>query len=367
MAEGQDKDSKTEEPTEKKVRDAVDKGNIPFSREVPIFASTMAILVYIVFFLPEASGRFAETLRDVFEQSDDYSLATGGDAMALLNQLIMSAGGLLLPAFALLMCFGIAASVLQNMPSPVLDRIQPKLERISLIGGFKRIYGAKGMVEFAKSMIKIIVVSIVIALVMRNDYLSSLAEMFTDPRGIAPDMARLAGKVVIVILIATAILAVLDVLWTRYTWHTDLKMSRQEIKDEMKQSDGDPILKARQRSLARDRARRRMIAAVPRATLVIANPTHYAVALRYEASEGGAPLVVAKGADLIALRIREIAETNGIPVFEDPPLARSMFAQVSVDNFIPAAFYKAVAELVHRVYQTKSGSKPLSRNMSANR
>lgn len=367
MAEGSDKESKTEEPTEKKVRDAVDKGNIPFSREVPIFASTMAILVYIVFFLPKASGRFTETLRDVFEQADDYSLATGGDALALLHQLIMSASSILLPAFVLLMCFGIAASVLQNMPSPVLDRIQPKLERISLIGGVKRIYGAKGLVEFAKSMVKIIAVSIAIALVMRDDYLGSLAQMFTDPRDIAPEMARLIAKVVTVILIATAILAVLDLLWTRYTWHTDLKMSRQDVKDEMKQSDGDPVLKARQRSLARDRARRRMIAEVPRATLVIANPTHYAVALRYNASEGGAPVVVAKGSDLIALKIREIAEAHGIPVFEDPPLARSMFAQVSVDNFIPAAFYKAVAELVHRVYQSKSMPRPLSPNPSVKR
>lgn len=358
MADSPDKDSKTEQPTEKKIRDAVDKGNVPFSREVPIFASSLAILVFAIFFLPDAAGGLAEQLKDIFSQADDFRLENGGDAVLLFQQLFFMSAGLLLPAFALLMVFGVAASVLQNMPSPVLDRIQPKFERISPIGGFKRIFGPKGLVEFAKSLFKILVVSAVIGFVMLGDYYGVLSDMLADPSGVAPEMLRLAIKVISVILVATAILAVADVFWTRHTWFTDLMMTRQEIKDEVKQSDGDPILKARQRSLARDRARKRMMSQVPRATLVIANPTHYAIALRYVAGQDGAPMVLAKGQDLIALRIREIAEANGIPVFEDPPLARSMFAQVSVDNFIPTEFYKAVAELVHRVYQLKS--KPLS-------
>ena len=357
MAEGEDKDSKTEEPTEKKIRDAVDKGNVPFSREVPVFASTLGMLVFLVFFLPNSIGHFSETLRDLFEQSDGWRLTTGGDAMALFRMLFFEAGGILLPAFALLMAFGISASVLQNMPSPVLNRIQPKLERISIIKGLGRIYGPKGFVEFGKSIFKIVVVSSIVALVMKTEFFRSLDFMFMDPTLIAPDMARMAGKVVIVVLICTATLAILDVLWTRYSWHQDLKMTKQEIKDELKQSDGDPIIKARQRSLARDRARRRMISDVQRATLVIANPTHYAVALRYVREEGGAPIVIAKGQDLIALKIREVAEAHGIPVFEDPPLARSIFAQVSVDNFIPPVFYKAVAELVHRIYSAKQDTR----------
>lgn len=357
MAESEDKDSKTEEPTEKKIRDAVDKGNVPFSREVPIFASTLGMLVFLVFFLPNSAGRFAETLKDLFEQSDGWQLNTGGDAMALFQMLFFAAGGILLPAFALLMGFGISASVLQNMPSPVLDRIQPKLERISIIKGFGRIYGAKGFVEFGKNIFKIAAVSLIVAVVMQTEFFRSLDFMFMDPMLVVPDMARMAGKVIVVVLICTATLAVLDLLWTRYSWHQDLKMSKQEIKDELKQSDGDPIMKARQRSLARDRARRRMIADVPRATLVIANPTHFAVALRYVREEGGAPIVIAKGQDLIALKIREVAEAHGIPVFEDPPLARSIFAQVSVDNFIPPVFYKAVAELVHRIYSAKPNSR----------
>jgi flagellar biosynthesis protein FlhB len=158
-------------------------------------------------------------------------------------------------------------------------------------------------------------------------------------------------------MLSAGLLAVVDVFWTRHHWYSQLRMTKQEIKDEYKQSQGDPIVKQRQRAVARDRARRRMINNIPRATLVIANPTHYAVALRYVREENDAPVVVAKGQDLIALRIREIAEENNIPVFEDPPLARSMFAQVSVDSVIPPVFYKAVAELVHRVYASRSPRK----------
>jgi flagellar biosynthetic protein FlhB len=146
------------------------------------------------------------------------------------------------------------------------------------------------------------------------------------------------------------VIAAVDFVWSRFHWRMDLRMTKQEVKDEHKQSDGDPLVKARLRSIARDRARNRMMTAVPKATLVIANPTHYAIALKYVRDQDAAPVVLAKGTDLVALKIREIAEANGIPVFEDVTLARSMYKQVSVDNLIPPQFYHAVAELVKVVY-----------------
>jgi flagellar biosynthetic protein FlhB len=141
-----------------------------------------------------------------------------------------------------------------------------------------------------------------------------------------------------------------DIVWSRIHWRSELRMTRQELKDELKQSEGDPLVKSRLRSLARDRARKRMIAAVPQATVVIANPTHFAVALKYERSKGGAPMVVAKGADLIALRIREIAGRHGVPVIEDKPLARALYDAVDVGNWIPPEFYRAVARILHLLY-----------------
>lgn len=355
MSEAPDKDSKTEEPTEKKLRDVIEKGNVPFSREAPIFASTLAALVFFVFFLPSGAARLTGALREVFEKPHEIELSVGSDAVFLFRHLFWESGVVLLPAFAVMIIFGIAASVLQNMPTPVLDRIQPKFSRVSPLGGLKKIYSKQGLVEFAKSVFKIVVVSAIIAFAMEDDYFATLNAMFTDPAGIIAMMSAMTGKVLTIVLAATAAIAILDILWTRFHWHQEQRMTRQEVKDEFKQSEGDPIVKSRQRSLARDRARRRMIAQVPRATLVITNPTHYAIALRYVREEGGAPLVVAKGQDLVALRIREIAEQNDIPIFEEPPLARSIFAQVSVDSFIPTEFYRAVAELIHQVY-AKSGA-----------
>jgi flagellar biosynthetic protein FlhB len=152
------------------------------------------------------------------------------------------------------------------------------------------------------------------------------------------------------VAVATIMLVAADLVWAHLKWRIDLRMTRQEIKDEMKQSEGDPLVKARLRSLARDRARRRMMAAVPRASVVIANPTHYAIALRYERSEGGAPLVLAKGADIVALRIREVAGKHGIPIVEDKPLARALYDAVEVDQWIPPEFYKAVAKVLYYLY-----------------
>lgn len=350
MSDDDDKDSKTEDPTEKKVSDAFDKGNVPFSREVPAFASVLGALLFIVFYLPEGVGQVTQGLKGIFEKPEDWRIINAEDAMAIFTHLFWVSSVIMVPIFTILVLFGIAASVFQNVPRPVLDRIQPKFNRLSIPGGFGRIFGKKGMVEFAKNIAKVMVISIIIVITMQSDYFEILGLMHADPTSIIEVMSEHAVTIFVIVLISTAVLSVVDIFASRHFWFEDLRMSKQEIKDEMKQSDGDPAVKARQRSLARDRARKRMIAEVPRATLVIANPTHYAVALRYDADETGAPMVVAMGQDLIALKIREIAEAHDIPVFEDPPLARSMFAQVSLDTLIPPEFYKAVAELIHRIY-----------------
>ena len=350
MSDDQDKDSKTEDPTEKKIRDAAEKGNTPFAREIPVFASAVAIYVYLVFFLPGGMSRMAESLKDLFEKPQAWNLVTTGDVIALFRHLAWEAAALLMPALIMMMLFGLAASVFQNMPSPVLERVRPQMSRLSPIKGLGRLFGKPGLVEFGKSLIKVMVVSVVIVFVLWNDYFATLDAMFSEPATLFTMLAGGVNKVMIVILFATAVLGALDFAWSRHHWFSELRMTKQEVKEEIKQAQGDPIIRARLRSIQRDRARRRMISAVPRATLVIANPTHFAVALRYAREEGDAPVVVAKGQDLVALKIREIAEENNIPVFEDPPLARSMFAQVSVDSVIPPVFYKAVAELIHRVY-----------------
>ena len=354
MSDDQDKDSKTEDPTEKKMQDAVEKGNTPISREVPIFAGALAFYLYFVFFLPSGVSRIAETLRDLFEQPDQWRIDSATDVVSLFSHLAWESAALLFPAFALIMLFGVGSNLLQHVPSFVLERIRPQASRISLSKGWTRLFSANGLVEFGKSLFKIVIVSTIMVFALKSEYFATLDAMFSDPQVIFVKFAAITKKIMIVILLATFVLAVVDFFWTRHHWYTQLRMTKQEIKDEHKQAQGDPIIKARQRSIARDRARRRMISNVPRATLVITNPTHYAVALRYVREENEAPVVIAKGQDLVALKIREIARENDIPIFEDPPLARSMFAQVSVDSVIPSIFYKAIAELVHRVYAAKA-------------
>lgn len=177
--------------------------------------------------------------------------------------------------------------------------------------------------------------------------------MFSDPSILPEVILSLSIRFLSIICGATVVLMLGDLAWSRVHWRRELRMTRQEIKDEHKQMEGDPMVKARQRSLARDRARRRMMDAVPRATVVLVNPTHYAIALRYVREEGGAPVVLAKGQDLLALRIREIAEANNIPVIVNPPVVRSMYGAVEIDQMIPPEFYHTVAELLCFLYFPK--------------
>jgi flagellar biosynthesis protein FlhB len=352
-----DKDSKTEAPTGKKLADAAEKGNTPFSREVPLFATVLAIYIYLTFFLPDGISQVSEQLRDIFEQPDQWKIETGPDVLSLFVHLGWVSAVLLTPALILFMSFGIVASISQNLPSLVLERIRPQFSRLSPSKGLERIFSLSGLIEFGKSLFKVVIVGVIIFFLLKSDYFGAIDAMFSDPQTFFDRMMTIIRKIVLVVLFATAAVSIGDFFWTRHHWFSELKMTRHEVKEENKQAQGDPFVKGRQRSLMRDRARRRMISNVDRATLVIANPTHFAVALRYVREENDAPIVIAKGQDLIALKIREIAEKNGIPVFEDPPLARSMFAQVSIDSVIPSVFYKAVAELIHRVYATQAKNK----------
>jgi len=354
MAEQVDKDSKTEEPSEKKIAEAIEKGNIPRSREMAMFASLFGILVIFAFMIGPGSASLAGLLLLLIDHPAQFSLTTGIDASHLLTALGLRVGAFLLPPIAVLTVAGLAASFFQNAPSLALEQIRPKWSRVSPAAGWKRIFGSSGRVEFLKALFKFIAVAIVVTMMLNSDRQRLIDAMHGDPTQIPALVLGLAIKVVSVVSVAIVLMVAGDVVWQRMRWRADLRMTRQEMKDELKQAEGDPLVKARLRSLTRDRARRRMISAVPRATLVIANPTHYAVALKYERGRDGAPLCVAKGADLIALRIRELASLHGIPVIEDKPLARALYDAVEVDKWIPPEFYRAVAKVLYVLYSRKA-------------
>jgi len=357
MAESSDKDSKTEEPTEKKVRDALDQGNIPVSREAPVFASMAALMVIQTFLIGQGVQQLTLTLKSLLDDPDGFPLNTAADALNLLTVVGLEALRFLTPLVVTLAMFGLAASLLQNAPSLVLQRIMPDLSRISPLGGWSRLFGTQGLVEFAKSVFKLTSVAAVVAFVLRSSEARAFEAMYTDPVALPEMILSIAMRIVSAICIATIVLVAIDLAWARFHWRRELRMTKQEIKDEHKQAEGDPLIKARLRSLARDRSRQRMIASASRATLVIANPTHFAIALRYNREENPAPLVVAKGMDVIALKIRKVAEENRIPVIENKALARALYEAVQVDQVIPAEFFRPVAEIIYFL-QSKQAPRP---------
>ena len=340
-------EDKTEEPTEKKVRDSIEKGDTPHSREASLFMSMGAALIVMALVMRENVQPLVAALTQVFASPARYPLNDAADIVSLLSLIGGAAAIFLVPILTLMLVSGIAAAFAQGLPRISASRITPKFSKISPAAGFKRIISKRGLIEFLKSVSKLALVCAVAYLVLKGDFEALVQTIFIDPSKIGTIVMDMIVRLLAGCCVAYALVTGADLVWSKFKWRQDLKMTKQEVKDEHKASEGDPIYKAKRRSIALDRHRRRMMAAVPKATMVIANPTHFAIALRYVREEGGAPLVVAKGQDLVALKIREIAEAAGIPVIEDKALARSMYDHVEVSKMIPAEFYKAVAELVH--------------------
>lgn len=353
MSDEQDQESKTEEASEKKIRDAVERGNTPSSKEAPIFASIAAALIASIFLVRAGTGETTRFLSDFIANPAGFDISTSRNTTTLLLYTAMQAGMFLWPVLLLFLVFGLSAAFLQHPPQVALERIKPQWSRLSPAKGFTRIFGRQGLVEFGKSLAKFAAIAGTVWLILKSDKDTVVTAMLRDPSAIPELILTIAIRLLSATCVATIVIVAIDLVWTQKFWRRSLRMTKQEVKDEHKQAEGDPILKSRRLSLARDRARNRMMAAVPRATVIIANPTHYAVALRYVQEEGGAPLVLAKGTDLVALKIREIAEANDIPVIEDRVLARSLHAAVQLDQMIPPEFYKVVAELLCMVYARK--------------
>jgi flagellar biosynthetic protein FlhB len=354
VSEDSDKDSKTEEPTEKKLQDAAEQGNDPISREAALFASLIALLIVLGLLMKPAVTRVILVLQHMLDGIGDRRIGNGADAQSLFALVGHEVGLSLVPIILVIIVFGVGASFAQNMPRFVLSRIAPDMSRLNPMKGFTRLFSVKGFITFLKALLELTIVSAAVTMVLRAEQGLMIDLMFMRPTSVPEEMLATLMRVVSGVAAAMALIVGGDLAWTRIRWRSDLRMTKQEVKDEAKQSQGDPVVKARLRSIALDRARRRMMAQVPRATLVIANPTHYAIAIRYVREEGGAPIVVAKGQDLIALKIREIATNAGIPVLEQKLLARSMYDLVEVDQAIPPEFYRAIAELIHFLSRKKA-------------
>jgi flagellar biosynthesis protein FlhB len=356
MSEDQDRDSKTQDASEKKIRDTIEKGNVPVSREVPVLLSLISILIVCSLMLRRSTAGIEQMLGTLIAESGTRRLESQLDIRELLTPVARQSVAQILPMLLVLMVGGIISSLIQNPFQITFERIVPKASRLSISQGWNRIFGMRGAMDFLKSIFKFGAVSLILYVIVKSEMQTALSVMIKPPQIMPAIILEITVKLVSAITIAALVLAAVDTVWSRTAWRRDLRMTHQEVKEEHKQAEGNPMVKMRAKALARQRSSRRMMAAVPRATMVIANPTHYAVALRYVRSEGGAPIVLAKGRDSIALKIRSIAEEQGISVIENKPLARAMYEKVEVNTTIPQEFFKAVAEMIHFLQMRKVAS-----------
>jgi flagellar biosynthetic protein FlhB len=259
---------------------------------------------------------------------------------------MMAAAPLVVGVLVVAAFSGTAANLLQTGLMFTPDKLKFDFKKVSPASGFKRVYGVDALIQFVKSLLKVAATAILGWWILKPHW-TALAQLSAlEPAAILPLCADILKRLVFSVAALTLCVAGVDWLVQRQRFMARMRMSREELKEDYKQSEGDPHVRARQKQIRHERARRRMMQAVPDATVVIMNPTHYAVALKYEQGEDGAPLCVAKGIDSLALKIREIAEQAGVPIIEDPPLARSLYAAVEIDDMIPPAHYEAVAKII---------------------
>lgn len=354
---GEDRESRTEEATEKRLRDEVEKGNVPFSREMPTLLSLLAAIAGAMLVLPAASSKLARAMQSIFAEAGMRHLEQRNDALSMFQQLGREIALAATPLLLLFLVAGVAGSLVQNPFQISWERIEPKWSRLSPGAGFRRLFGLKGLAEFAKSVFKFSAVGLICYLVVKSELPDMTASLIRPPQ-LLPDALRLlAVKLIAWIALAALVLATADMFWSRFSWRRDLRMSKQELKEEHRQMEGDPMVKHRFKMLARSRASKRMMAQVPKATMIIANPTHYAVALRYDRKEDAAPVVLAKGLDAVALRIRSLAEEHDIPVIENKPLARALYEKAALESMIPPEFFRAVAEIIHYLNMRRAAAR----------
>jgi flagellar biosynthetic protein FlhB len=345
MADEKDKSTQTEEPTAKRLAEAHEHGDVVKSQEVSTFIVLAGGTLAIAVFGRSAAESLAATMRMFLEQPDQIGVA-GSDLMVLMRALVFKIAAVLGPFFILVMAFGLGGNLIQHRPVFTLDRIKPDLSKLSLSSGLKRMFGVEGLSNLLKGLLKIGIVGAAIWMQVWPERGTLESVLSQSPMGVAGDMGHLLFKVLIAALAALAAIAAGDYFLQRFRFIQRNRMSKQEIKEEFRQTEGDPTIKAKIRQIRNERARRRMIAAVPEATVVITNPTHFAVALKYESGKMAAPVCVAKGVDALALRIREVAKEHDVPIVENPPLARALHASVDVDEAIPPEHYKAVAQVI---------------------
>ena len=349
----EDKDSKTEDPTQKRLDDAIDKGDVAKSQEV----NTWFVIAGSTLLLSSFSGSIGSgievPMRNLMMNAHQIRVDGPGLLQLAKSLEFMLIAALGIPLLLLLIA-GVASNLVQHRLVWSSEPLIPKFSKISPMAGAARLFGKQALANFLKGLFKVIALGIVMVLVLWPERHRVDAMVLFDPMAIMNVTKAISTQLMGTVVAMLAVVATLDYFFQYRQWYERQKMSLQEIKEEYKQSEGDPHIKGRLKQLRYARAKKRMMAAVPTASVIITNPTHYAVALKYERGMP-APICVAKGIDVLALKIREIAGAHNVPIVENVPLARALHASVEIDDEIPVEHYHAVAEVIGYVMKLKSG------------
>lgn len=357
MAEEQDDSQKTEAPSQKKLDDARAKGQVASSKEVGNFLLIGTGTLTIGVALPGIMRDLALGMSHYLRHAGDPGLAGSALGASLVRAVALLGLALAIP-LAIALAAAIAGPAVQNAILWSTDNLQPKLERVSPLAGAKRLFSLKSVVEFLKGIVKVTLMAVIGVAVIWPLLPRLMAAGHLGVAGALGFLRETSIWLIAAIAACLALIAALDFAYQHHAFMRQMRMSRRDMQDEHKQSEGDPIIKQRLRGLRMAKARQRMMAEVPTSTVVITNPTHFAVALRYVAGETPAPKVVAKGVDALALRIREVARAHEVPIVENPPLARALHKAVDLGAMIPAEHFQAVAEIIGhvlRLRQTPAG------------
>ena len=352
-SEGQDTE-KSEDPTAKRLEDAIKRGDVAKSQEVNTWFLLLGATVAMFMFGSPSANKLAIAFRDVL---GNLHLATDSSlVMRAILRLFLQVLTAIGPVMAVLVLAAIAGNVVQHRLLWTTEPLAPKLDRVSLTSGAKRIFSKHALVQFVKGILKLIIVGSVIYVIGSSE-VERMGLLINGELGLTVSVTFiLALKIMAAVTAIMALVAAADYLWQQHSWYERQRMSVREVREEYKEQEGDPTIKAKLRQIRQSRSRKRMMQEVPGATVVVMNPTHFAVALKYEQGMG-APICVAKGQDNIALKIREVAYRHAGPVVQNPPLARALFKSVEIDQEVPVEHYKAVAEVIGYVMKLRNSAR----------
>lgn len=352
MAED-DGSEKTQDPTQKRLDEAQSRGDVVKSQEVNSWFVLAGAALVISSFSSGVGVGLAGSLRALIEKAHMIRV-DGPGLLALAKSVEMMLIGLLGVPLLMMLLAGLAGNLVQHRLVWSAEALTPKFSKLSPMAGAQRLFGKQAAANFLKGLVKLVALGAVLTAILWPERHRVEAMVRIDPATLLNPVKSLAMQLFGAVVALLAVVAAADYFFQYRQWFERQKMSLQEVKEEYKQSEGDPQIKGRIRQLRQARMKKRMMAAVPTASVVITNPTHFAVALKYDRGMT-APVCVAKGADAIAMRIREVARENEVPIVENPPLARALHATVEIDGEIPVEHYQAVAEVIGYVMRLKRG------------